>query len=98
MSYTNIPLVISASGNSAGFSLPSGEHWLVIKAASWGSATLQVSPDNSAGSFEDAKDENGDAIAITGNWNYPIAGGVFYRLNVTAYTAPITINARRASR
>jgi hypothetical protein len=98
MSYTNIPLVISASGVSSGFSLPTGEHWLVIKASGWGSVTLQVSPDNSAGSYEDAKDSSGNAITITGNWNFPVAGGMFYRLNVTSYSQPITVNARRATR
>ena len=97
MSYTNLPLTISASGVSSGFSLPSGDHWLVIKASGWGSATLQVSPDNTAGSFEDARDSSGTAITITANWQYPVAGGLFYRLNVTSYSQPIVITARRAS-
>lgn len=97
MSQSSRSITISASGNSNGLTVPIGDCWLFIKAASWGSATLQVSPDDSSGSFEDAKDENGDAIVITSNWQYPMAGGVTYRLNVTSYSAPITFSFREAS-
>ena len=97
MSQRNLPLTISASGASAGFYLPPGDNWLFVEAASWGSATLQVSKDDSAGSFNDAEDENDEAIVFTKNFNKPIAGGAVYRLNVTAYTSPIVVDYRRAT-
>lgn len=98
MSYVNIPLTISASGVSTGFYLPIGEHWLTIKADGWGSATLQHSLNDLSGTYENVKDSSGNNIVITANWNYPVAGGTFYRLNVTAYTNPITVNAGQSSR
>ena len=94
--YQNLPLTISASGNSAGFRLSMGDHWLVIKSTGWGSATLQVSPSDAAGSYENVKDASGNTIVITGNWQFPVQGGVFYRLNVTSYSQPITVTAMRA--
>jgi hypothetical protein len=97
MSQNILPLTISASGVSAGFYLPPGDNWLFLRAGSWGSATLQVSPDDSAGSFVDARDSAGNVVTITSNWQNPVAGGAVYRLNVTAYTAPITVASRRAT-
>jgi hypothetical protein len=97
MSQNILPLTISASGVSAGFYLPPGDNWLFIEATSWGSATLQISKNDATGSFNDAEDENGNAIVFTKNFSKPIAGGAVYRLNVTAYTSPITVDTRRAT-
>jgi hypothetical protein len=98
MEYPKLPLTVSASGFSEPFKLSSGYHWVAMKAASWGSATLQYSLTNEEGSYENAKKLDGTDIVITANWQYALLGGIYYRLNVTDYTAPISIDGRLASR
>jgi hypothetical protein len=93
----SLPLTITASGASAGFRLPWGEPWLFISSTGWGSATLQVSRDNSPGSYRNARDASGNAVTFTSDWASPVAGGVWYRLNVTAYSQPITVVVEAAT-
>jgi hypothetical protein len=90
-----IPLVISATGNSANWYLPEGDHSLFFTASSWGSATLQVSPNGN--DYVSAEDSEG-AITLTANKAIRVTGGCFYRLNVTSAPASITVQARPADR
>ncbi len=87
----NLPLLVSSSGNSQSFYVPEGDHSLVITASSWGSAALQVSFDNIT--FMAAEDGAG-AITFTANKSIVISGNLFYRLNVSSYSAQITVNCR----
>ena len=91
----NLPLVVSASGNSQSFYVPGGDQNLSFTASSWGSAALEVSFDNVT--FMPAF-VNGSALTLTANRSVVVPGNMFYRLNVGTYTNPITINARIADR
>ncbi len=90
-----IPLVISATGNSAAWYLPEGDHTLFFTASSWGSAALQVSPNGT--DYVPARDAAG-AISLTASTAIRVTGGCFYRLNVSTLPASITVQARPADR
>jgi hypothetical protein len=95
----NLDLTITEDGPSESFGFQAGDHWLIIRCEEFGSVTLQMSPDDTEGSFADVKDfETGDSVVITENWNYPVAGGVYYRLNVTEFNSDYIVKSRRATR
>ena len=95
----NLDITIEAEGVTQGFGFQAGEHWLIFRADTWGSVTLQMSADGSPGSYADVTDlDTGDSIVITNDWNYPVSGGVYYRFNATDVVSDITVKSRRATR
>lgn len=99
MPLPGFPITITANGPSQSFNLPIGDHWLFLRSSSWGSmaAALQISPDDSSGSYANAETESGNAISVNKNWQQPIAGGAMFRFNVTNYSSPIVVTAERSS-
>lgn len=100
MSTPNLPLTIIADGNSDIFTIPTGDHWLIARSSSWSGSSikLQVSEQNDDSTFIDAKDANGDAITITANWAYPIAGGMYYRFVMSSYGGTaVFVDTRRTT-
>lgn len=68
---------------------------LIITAAGWGSATVQVSGDNI--NWVNLENSNG-VVTVTSNKGLQVYGGLFYRINVTSYTNPITMSLYRLMR
>lgn len=68
---------------------------LIITSAGWGSATVQVSGDNI--NWVDLENSNG-VVVVTSNKGLQVYGGLFYRINITVYTNPVTISLYRLMR
>jgi len=90
MTYT---ITATATGPSASVLLPKGEFAATIRSATWGEAALEVSDDNAT--WYPAETYSGP-LTMTGNKLVEIAGGVYYRLNVSTLSANIVFNATKA--
>jgi hypothetical protein len=83
-------LVVNSSGNSQSLLIPPGRYSLSVSAAGWGSANLQSSVDNST-FFNVTFPESGNDVSFTKNTILEVNGGLYFRLNISVYTNPITV-------
>lgn len=85
----------SVTKSSSGTSDPvfaDAESALIITSDSWGAATIEISGDGV--NYVTLENTSG-TIALTGNKGIFVYGGLFYRLNISAYTSPVTMSLTR---
>lgn len=87
-------IVITTTGASNHFDLPSGTWVLTVTADSWGAATLENTNFNDS-IWIATQDANG-AVAFAEDTDVQVVGGRSYRLNVSSLTDNITFTRSRA--
>lgn len=91
-------ITATGTGTTDGLQLSSATAWaLQITSGTWGVATLESSADGGT-TYATVRDySDSAAISLTANRCYRMAGGLSYRLNVSSYSAPITMVAQPIS-
>lgn len=90
-------ITATGTGVTDGIQLSSGSAWaLQITSGTWGVASIESSADGGT-NYTTVFDQTNTAISLTANRTYRIAGGLKYRLNVSSYSAPITMVAQPIS-
>ena len=92
MSLSRVSTVTATgTGTTAGM-FADGDSVLILTSNTWGSASIEISVDNVT--FVPLESSSGP-IVVTSNKGIFIYGGVFYRLNVSSWSANIVAQINR---
>lgn len=91
-------ITATTTGTTSGIQLPSGSAWaLQITSGTWGAATIEQSADGGTNWVTVRNYDDSANISLTANRVYVVRGGLSYRLNVSSYSAAITMVAQPVS-
>ena len=93
----NYTITATTTGTTDGVQLSAGSAWaLQITSGTWGVASIESSADGGT-NYTTVFDQTNTAISLTANRTYRVVGGLKYRLNVSSYSAAITMVAQPVS-
>lgn len=94
----NYTITATGTGTTAGIQLSARSAWVLqFTSSGWGVATIESSADGGANYVTVRTFDDSAAISLTANRSYQMVGGLKYRLNVSSYSAAITMVAQPVS-